>query len=88
MIGPVERDEALGVPGHLVDPGRVVDPHDLVDGGVQDEQRPAQTRHDPFRVLCTIEIVEELLLHAEGATAPMLTSASPSRSISSIEEAT
>jgi hypothetical protein len=42
VVGAVERDKALGVPGRLVDPSRVVDAHHLVGRRVEDQQRQSE----------------------------------------------
>ena len=42
MVGLVEGDERLGVPGGLEDHAGLIDPDDGVSGRVQDEERLAE----------------------------------------------
>lgn len=67
MVRAVNGDKTLGVLGPGVDLGRALDAHDLIGGGVEDQQGSLEGFDPGFRVLST-QIVEELFANGEGAS--------------------
>ena len=70
MVGAVEGDEGLGVPGRLEDLAGLVDADDLVDGGVQDQQR-APEPDDPLPLRLLGQVVGEVLADVERPAADL-----------------
>ena len=65
VIGAVEGDEALRMPGHGIEAGGVLDGDDRVHGGVHEEEGRLERADHLLHVLAP-EVVQEVLLHREG----------------------
>jgi hypothetical protein len=53
MVGPVEGDEALWVPGGLKDLSGILDSDNLIARSMQDEQGPAKDGGRTTRRVCS-----------------------------------